>query len=247
MVPEFRMLVFSGIMDAFQRWLISTIISSSRRHKGNTHHLLDVNNDLLHKEACSVIAANLHIVNNERDSVLISAYHDIIRKATRTNDTNSPTTTTTTTTTTAMHLDQVVDINERLARMMLHILERQKDFAQKRLTVHIERDQLYRQLQYKISPLNPSSLHIINPDDVRQIGNGNTHDCCTEEQEHYKRNRCEWSSSGSFKRKTFSGQTKCYGGENNFHKRNFMIGTPNALGTPNFYTPQQLSSACTIF
>ena len=203
MVPEFRLLVFSGIMDAFQRWLISTTTSSSnsRRYK----ILLDVNNDLSHEEACSVIGANLHIVNNE-DAVVISAYHDIIRKATTTtttttsitttststststtrpttmikNDTNSGATTTTKKTTIPvppMNLHQVVEINERLTRMMLHILERHKDFAEKRVTVHIERDQLYRQLQYKISSLNPSSLHIMNPDDVRLIGNGNTHDC----------------------------------------------------------------------
>ena len=129
-----------------------------------------------------------------------------------------------------MHLDQVVDINERLTRMMLHILDRHKDFAEKhRLTVHIERDELYRQLQYKISSLNPSSLHIINPDDVRLIGNGNTHDCCAEEQEGYKRNRCQWSSSSaSFKTtRPFAGQTKCYSSESNFHLRNFMIGTTN--------------------
>ena len=63
MVPEFRLLVFSGIMDAFQRWLISTTTSSSRRQK----ILLDVNNDLSHEEACSVIGAKQNTTSQDDD------------------------------------------------------------------------------------------------------------------------------------------------------------------------------------
>ena len=71
MVPEFRLLVFSGIMDAFQRWLISTTTSSSRRQK----ILLDVNNDLSHEEACSVIGAKQNTTSQDDDGGVVDDSH----------------------------------------------------------------------------------------------------------------------------------------------------------------------------